>query len=688
MSDLLKHCASTFLPLFEPVRIGPVTAPNRFFQVPHCNGMGHARPHMLAAMREVKAEGGWGVICTEEVEIRSDSDLAPDIEGRLWDEGDIAPLALVADAIHRHGSLAGIELCHNGYSAKNLYSRAVPLAPSAISARGLSPQQARAMTLSDIKDLRRSFVDAARRAKSAGYDLVYVYAGHGLSILQHFLLPRLNQRSDQYGGSLENRVRLLREVLMDTKEAVGDTCAIALRFAVDELRGADGMQWHGEAREIVEMLSELPDLWDVNVSDWSNDSATSRFSKEGNQESFIRFVKQTTQKPVVGVGRYTSPDRMAMLVRTGVMDFIGAARPSIADPYLPRKIREGRHDEIRECIGCNICVSGDHFSVPIRCTQNPTMGEEWRRGWHPEKFTPATNQEPVLIIGGGPSGLEAALTLVRRQVPVTLVDAHTQWGGRVLKESRLPGLAEWKRVIDYRVGRLQVHPLANLIPASPMSAQDIVEAGFSRVLFATGAEWRADGVGRSLRQAISGLNHVDVLTPDDLMNGKTPKGHVLVFDDEHYYMAGVLAHLLAESGCQVTYVTPQAEVSAFTHATLEQERIQASLLTLGVVIRPHRVVKAIEGGHAILSCTFTGREDSLAIDAFVPVTERLPLDGLYQACIKNPQQLKEAGIVQMRAIGDCLAPGIIAAAVYSGHLAAMELDGPLDEPRRERVVLA
>jgi dimethylamine/trimethylamine dehydrogenase len=687
MTDPLLHCPAAFRPLFQPLRIGPVTAPNRFFQVPHCNGMGHARPNMLAAMRGVKAEGGWGVVCTEEVEIRSDSDVAPDTEGRLWDDGDIPAHALVTDAIHRHGALAGIELCHNGYSARNLYSRDIPLAPSAIAARGLSPQQARAMTLADIRDLRRSFVDAARRARRAGYDIIYVYAGHGLTILQHFLLPRLNHRTDDYGGSLTNRVRLLREVLTDTREAVGHDCAIALRFAVDEWRGSDGMQWDGEAREIVSMLADLPDLWDVNVSDWSNDSMTSRFSQEGHQEPFIRFVKQVTSKPVVGVGRYTSPDRMAMLLRTGVMDFIGAARPSIADPFMPTKIREGRHDEIRECIGCNICVSGDHYAVPIRCTQNPTMGEEWRRGWHPEHVAEASQKDPVLIVGGGPAGLEAALTLVRRQVPVTLVDAEAQWGGRVLKESRLPGLSEWKRVVDYRVGRLQVHPLATLVPASPMTAADILEAGFARVLLATGSHWRADGVGRSLRQPLAGLDPARILTPDDLMAGRKPTGHVMIFDDEHYYMAGILAQLLAESGCQVTYVTPQAEVSSFTHATLEQERIQASLLNLGVRIIAHRIISAMNGDQAVLRCVFTGREESLRIDTLIPVTERVPEDTLYRALAADTAALDRAGITTLDCLGDSLAPGIIAAAVYSGRLCAMELDGAGVPPRRERPTL-
>ena len=158
----------------------------------------------------------------------------------------------------------------------------------------------------------------------------------------------------------------MKQVLQDTKEAVGDRCAVACRFAVDELIASGGLRCGDEGREVIEMLSEIPDLWDVNISDWSNDSQTSRFAEEGYQEPFTSFVKQVTKKPVVGVGRYTSPDKMVSLIKGGVLDMIGAARPSIADPFLPNKIREGRFDDIRECIGCNICVTGDMNSSPIR----------------------------------------------------------------------------------------------------------------------------------------------------------------------------------------------------------------------------------------------------------------------------------------------------------------------------------
>ena len=367
---------------------------------------------------------------------------------------------------------------------------------------------------------------------------------------------------------------------------MGDTCAVAFRFAVDEMLGVDGMQASEEGRAVVEMLAEIPDLWDVNVSDWSNDSATTRFQPEdGYQNDYIGFVKEVTSKPVVGVGRLTSPDMMVSMVRKGIVDFIGAARPSIADPFLPRKIEEGRVEDIRECIGCNICVSSDSLGVPIRCTQNPTIGEEWRRAWHPEKIAPKSSDGQVLVVGAGPAGLECALGFARRGYDVTLAEAEDTPGGRVLKESGLPGLAAWKRVADHRVHQIGRMHNAQLYLQSRMGVEEIEELGAAHIFLATGAAWRGDGIGRTTRRKPPALHGAEILTPDDIMKGRRPgNGPVVVYDDDQVYIAAVLAEKLAGDGHEVRFVTPASVVSPFTQFTLEQDRVQARLLALGVDI--------------------------------------------------------------------------------------------------------
>ena len=188
-------------------------------------------PNTVAAMRGVKAEGGWAVVATEECDIHPSSDVLPYHEARLWDIEDQHRHAIMVDAVHAHGSLAAVELVHNGHVVSNRYSRLPVLAVSDMPVVGYDPVQASAMTRRDIANVRRWHRNAALRARDAGFDIVYVYAGHDLALPMHFISRRYNQRTDEYGGSLENRVRLTRELLEDTRDAVGDVCGVAFRFA-------------------------------------------------------------------------------------------------------------------------------------------------------------------------------------------------------------------------------------------------------------------------------------------------------------------------------------------------------------------------------------------------------------------------------------------------------------------------
>ncbi len=661
--------------LFEPLAIGPLTAKNRFYQVPHCNGGGYRDPSSVAAMRGIKAEGGWGVIFTEQTEMHQTSEITPFIELRLWDDADIPSLRRMSDAMKTHGALAGIQLAYSGINGPNLYTKEVPLAPTALPIRTFTndPVQARAMDKGDIKNLRRWFVNAAKRSKLAGFDLICLYGAHGFGVFQHFLSRATNQRSDEYGGSLENRSRFVNEVIADMRDAIGDTMGITLRVSLDETIGELGFS-NNEVRDFIEMNKDLPDLWDLAHGTWEDCSGPSRFKEEAAQEVLVKGIRDLTSKPVVGVGRFTSPDVMARLVRQGVLDFIGCARPSIADPFLPKKIEEGRVEDIRECIGCNICITGDMTMSISRCTQNPTFMEEWRRGWHPEKIASKGASESVLVIGSGPAGLEAARALSLRGYDVALAEAREAFGGRVARERLLPGLAAWGRVMDYRMYQLGQRPNVQMYPGSALGVDDVLEFGFQNICIATGSIWRADGVARQHVVPMPVHGTLPVFTPDDIMEGRLPTGRVVLFDDDHYYMGGVIAERLAQAGCEVVLVTPAAYVSDWTRNTLEQAAIHRRLIEAGVKILLNTGVTEIRAEGVETNCIYTDARHVLEATAFVMVTSRQANDSLYHQLLSRQADWADAGIHSVQIIGDAAAPGPIAWAVFAGHRYARELD--------------
>lgn len=665
--------------LFEPVKLGPVTTRNRFYQVPHGLDDGNFLD-VARAIRGVRAEGGWGVVCTGSCSIHPSSDYNYYGLRRLWNDGHVKEQAATAEEIHRHGALAGIELAHYGMGAANDATKLPIWAPSRQIAFGERhfPRQAQAIDRETIRNLLTWQREAAVRAKKAGFDIVYVYSAADMSLPMQFLSPFHNRRTDEYGGSLENRSRLLRQMIEVTKDAVGDRCAVAVRLSVDRLVSLDGTSTEREGCQVVEMLAELPDLWDVNLVDWSDDSLSSRFGKEARQEEFVSFVKQCTTKPVVGVGRFTSPDTMASQIRRGVLDLVGAARPSIADPFLPRKVEEGRTDDIRECIGCNYCIKTHHQGVVVGCTQNPTMGQEWRLGWHPERIQPKPepSQARVLVVGGGPSGLEATRALVQRGYRVTLAEASGQLGGRVKREATLPGLQEWIRVADWRLTQILRSPEVDVYKNNAVTAAHILGFDHEHVVIATGSKWRRDGVGLANRVPLVLEPAARIFTPDDLMEGRFPDcGPVVVFDDDHYYLGGVLAEQLRRRNLDVQLVTPGHTISKYTAGSLEAGHVLKRMRELGIQMNVHSNLLRVDRNDVTLISMLSGEATIVPAAAVVLVTSRDPVDDLYQELMAQPQRLNDSGIRTVTVIGDAKVPDTIASAVFDGHRYARELEG-------------
>ena len=676
--------------LFEPIQIGPKVLPNRFFQVAHCNGAGSERPGFQSHFRAMKAEGGWGAVCTEYCSIGPESDDIHRVSARLWDDGDVRNLGLMCDMLHEQDALAAVEIWHGGLNACGLESRVPARGASEIGSPFAFMRACKEMDKQDIREVQQLYVDACKRARDAGFDILVLYCAHNEALLHQFLLPFFNRRTDEYGGSFENRARFSREVLELVREAIGDDCAISIRFGVDTLDfphglGDRGIRQEGEGVQFIEHMDDLVDMWDINVGnavEWGEDAAPSRTHPENHERPFVDKVKQHTSKPVLNVGRFVSPDTMVEVIRSGQCDIIGAARPSIADPFLPAKIREGRLDDIRECIGCNVCISRWEIGgPPLVCTQNATSGEEFRRGWHPEKFTKAANWDnDVLVIGAGPAGMECAMVLGKREMRrVHLVDSASEIGGHMRWVPRLPGLGEWGRVVNYR--QIQLDKLKNveIVPGTTLDAQGVLDYGADIVVLATGSHWATDGFQGITNEPIPGADAslAHVATPEQVMlEGKEVGARVVIYDCEMYFTGASLAEKLAREGKDVTYVTPFDGVAPYTRYTLESPRLNRTLRELGVDVVLEHVLVSAEQETAPLADIWTDEEKVVDADTIILVTQRIADNALYRELSSDEEALADAGIKGLYEIGDCVLPSLIAEAVFSGHRLAREIDSP------------
>lgn len=673
-----KNNDDKFNILFEPVKIGPVIAPNRFYQVPHSCGYGHREPSSGVEIRRIKAEGGWGVVCTEQTEIHPSSDMSPFSLLRNWDSRDTPLLKKIADAVHNEGSLAAIQLSHSGANTSNLNSRMTSIAPSTFpivdTLPGIpEPYQARGMTKRDILQFRRWHKSAVARSMEAGFDIIYVYAGQLLSLPGQFISERFNRREDEYGGSLLNRLRLLKELIDDTLEVTQGKHAVAVRLTVDEFIEKKG-NTHPKLDCVFDLIGELPDIWDITVSGWSSNVAgTSRFDVNDDEKRVIKYIRNLTTKPIVAVRLFNTVDDMVELVKSNVVDFVGSARQSIADPFMPNKIRDNRLDEIRYCVKCNVCVASDLSASGVRCTQNPTFGEEWRRKWHPERIKRCNSGYPVAVVGSGPAGLECARVLGQKGCDVLLYEKANQMGGRLIGESSLPNMELWWEVASYRLRDISKSKNVNVKTGCTVDLDLLLEAECKTIILATGSTWRRDGLDRRGGKSTSVYDQNSTYTPDDIFNGRSPTGHVVVYDDNHYYMGGAISEFLSMAGCKVTFVTPSPTVSSWTHLTMEHHNIQAKLIRMGVNIVANRYVNGFSHGVVSTECVFTGHVDSVICDSIMLVTMRESNDSIALEMDFINGEWERYGIEAVHSVGDSYLPGLIGDAVRSGYERALQV---------------
>jgi dimethylamine/trimethylamine dehydrogenase len=692
--------------LFEPIAIGPKTMRNRFYQTPHCTNLGSDQPGAQAHFRGMKAEGGWAVVNTEWCSIHPESDDSPRISARLWDSDDVKNLSLMCEEVHRHDALAGVELCYSGAQVSGYMTRLAPRGVSQIPSEAFWMSSCSEMDREEIAELQGFYVDAARRARSAGFDIINIMGAEIQGIPLHFLMNFFNKRTDEYGGRLENRARFWLEVLEQVRAAVGEDCAITSRLCIDSLHptGVDvGIRLGEEAIGFIELADHLVDFWDLQVGgrvveEWTDDAGASRFFPENSQGAWLQQVRPYTKKPIVGVGRFTNPDTMVEVIQSGQQDIIGAARPSIADPFLPRKIEEGRLDDIRECIGCNMCLSRTQQAASIICTQNATSGEEYRRRWHPERYVPSKEAESdILVLGAGPAGMECAMILGKRGVRrIHLVEAEKDMGGIMRWIPRLPGLGEWARVVDYR--KIQLGKLKNVefVPDKRLSVEEVREYGADVVVVATGSHWATDGLNAATHSTVGGADAAQpyCLTPEQIMveNKEVTGERIAVYDCDGYFMGVSLAERLALQGKKVSLITPFGQVAPYMVFTGEARHMLRRLHALKVETYASHVITRIERDAIHGEKAVIAGESPMPVlgdltapvtwrcDAVVLVTQRVSNDEIYRKLRSDRRELAAAGIVQVLRIGDCVAPRSIADVIFDGHRLAREID--TEDPAR------
>ncbi len=427
--------------LCKPIRIGNITLRNRMCSAPlgatdiDANGTPGPRTQ---GFYELRAKGGAAIVTVSELTVHPETDGSQMLKLSLKTPGQLGAFTYVADAIKRHGAIPSIELSHSGQYAgtymvdKKKKGALCQYGPS----DGTRPDglPVKALTHEQIADIVAAYANAAALAKRAGFQMVMVHAGHGWLINQ-FLSPYFNHREDEYGGPLENRVRLAREVLQAVREAVGPGFPIELRISGSEL--FDGGYDLDEGCRIAQALEDLVDLIHVSAGSYQfgfSITHPSMFREHGCNAYLAAEIKKHVSVPVVAIGAFSNPDQMEEIVASGQADLIAMGRGLIADPEIPNKVMANRGDEVVKCLRCFTCMAERPVTQTRRCAINPRIGREFEG----MSFTPAAHTKRVLVVGGGIAGMVAAYVAAERGHDVTLCEAEAELGGILRTEQALP----------------------------------------------------------------------------------------------------------------------------------------------------------------------------------------------------------------------------------------------------------
>ncbi len=651
--------------LFTPIRIGQTVIPNRVVFAAHLTNLAEENlpgPRLTAYYAE-RAKGGCGLIITEEQSVHP-SDWAYQKLIHGFDPHVVPGYKRLTRAVHEHGTRIFAQINHNGMQCSSIYSRRPVVGPSPLP-DPIHREMCKELEQEEIAEIVRGYALVARHVREGGFDGAELQSSHS-SLMRQFFSPYYNRRTDNYGGSLENRMRFTLEVIEAVRAEVGRDFTMGIRLCGDELIPA-GLTLD-DVKEIAKRLEATGQLDFINTSigEFHNLYMVegSMHTPPGYQLFVSAGIRESVKLPVFCTGRIKDPVQAERILREGLADMVDVVRAQICDPAFTRKAREGRTEAIHLCISCNqYCIGRMGLNLSLGCIQTPTTGNEqiFPTIPPPTRNSVKMHRPPtVMIVGGGPAGMQAAKVAAQRGFSVKLYEKSHELGGQINVLIRVPSRVEFgdaARNLQREIGEAGVEVHLRTEVTAEMVEHEKPDA----VIIATG----------SLPQLppIPGADLPHVATVSQVLQGElpvSPGDNILIFDQMGFHQATATAELLAEKGCNVEIVTPQFYVGGDLSITLDIELWYRRALAKGIKMTPNHFLASLSPNGAMIMNNYTGQPRQIeGISLAVLATPHSTNDTLYTALVGK--------VPQLHRIGDCLAPRRVENAILDGERAARAL---------------